>query len=378
MSETFPRWGLNPVDFIEVNPEKIKAEIITAYEAAANRTLADGDPVRLFLLTIADRFIVLQNNINIAARLNLLSYATGEHLDALGSNLSVERLQASHAVTTLSFALAQAMGNDFVIPAGYEVTNGLVTFATDAELVIRAGTTSGEISATCTTAGLAGNNYLAGQIQTIVSPLPFLASATNTTTTAGGADIESDEAFAERIRLAPNSYSVAGSSKAYEFHAYSVNPAIIDVSVVSPNAGEVKVYPLMAGGALPTSDLLDQMEAYLSSDTIRPLTDFVEALSPEVFPYEINVEYWISKEDIKKSESIQKAVEEAVENFRLWQQTKIGRDISPDKLICNVLDAGAARVDFATLSPIAWQQLNGNQVAQCSKVSIVYKGSKDE
>ena len=378
MSETFPRWGLNPVDFVEINPDKIKAEIITAYETAANRSLADGDPVRLFLLTIADRIIILQNNINIAARLNLLSYAQGEYLDALGSNLSVERLDASQAITTLQFTLTQALGNDFVIPANFEVTNGIVTFATDEELIIKAGDLTGEVSATCTTAGVAGNNYLAGQINTIVKPMAFLKSSTNTTTTFGGVDTESDEAFAERIRLVPNSFSVAGSSKSYVFHTFSVNPAIIDVSVMSPNPGEVKVYPLMAEGVLPTEDILDQIVAYLSSDTIRPLTDEVEALAPEVINYEINVDYWISKDEAKKSEAIQRAVENAIEDYRLWQQTKIGRDITPDKLICNVLAAGAARIDFATLKPSAWIELEGNQVAQCISVTINYKGSKDD
>ena len=134
----------------------------------------------------------------------------------------------------------------------------------------------------------------------------------------------------------------------------------------------------MTNGEMPTKDVLDQMEAYLSSDTIRPLTDFVQALSPVVKEYNIVVDYWISKEDIKQTEAIQNAVAEAVERYRLWQQTKIGRDITPDMLICNVLEAGAARVDLTTISPREWVELKGNEVAQCTGVVINYKGSKED
>lgn len=378
MAETLPRWGLQPVEFVETDPEKIKSEIITGYEEAAERTLAAGDPIRLFLLTLADRIILLQNNINIAAQQNLLSYAQGGNLDALGNNLSVERLQDSAAVTTMRFTLSQALGDDYTIPAGFEVTNGVVTFATDSELIIPAGSTTGDVAATCTTAGTAGNDFLAGQVSTIVRPLTFLASAQNTTITSGGAGSEDDPDYADRIRLAPNSFSVAGPTKAYEYHTYSVSSAIIDVSVTSPNPGEVKIYALLRGGTLPSAEVLDQIEAYLSSDTIRPLTDEVKALSPTAHNYTINVDFWIDKADVSKSEAIRAAVDTAVEQYKVWQQAKIGRDITPDQLICNVKAAGASRVDFSTLSPASWVKLEANEVAQCTNVTVTYKGTKDE
>lgn len=378
MSDTFPRWGLKDISFVETDPETIKAQIITEYENASGRSLADGDPVRVFLLTIAERFIHLQNLIDIAAKQNLIAYAQGDHLDALGNVLAVERLQASPAVTIIEFSLSQALGNDFIIVKGTKVTNGIVTFSTDEDLIIKSGDITGSINATCDTAGTMGNNYLVGQINTIVSPKAFLKEAKNTTVTNGGSDVESDESFAERLRLAPNSFSVAGPAKAYRYHALSVSPAIIDVACLSPNAGEVKIYPLLEGGKLPSAELIDQIEAYLSSDTIRPLTDELEVLSPVKRDYKIKVEYWINKEDATKVEAIGEAVNKAVEDYRVWQQTKIGRDITPDELICKVMSAGAARVDFSTLSPNAWQKLEGNEVAQCTEIIINYKGVKDE
>ncbi|MGN0887228.1 MAG: baseplate J/gp47 family protein [Candidatus Spyradenecus sp.] len=375
--ETFPRWGLQPVAFVETDPAKIEAEIITAYEQASGRTLADGDPVRLFLLTIAAVIIQQRACINLAAQQNLLSYATGANLDALGNNLSVARLAASPAVTTLRFTLAQALGTAYIIPMGYEVTNGTVTFATDDEAVIPIGETTVEVSATCTEGGTQGNKYLPGQITTAVKPMTFLAKAENITETAGGSDAESDADYAERIRLAPNRFSVAGPTKAYVFHAYSANAGVIDVGVNSPSPGEVKVYPLMAGGTLPTEDVCKQIAAYLSSEDIRPLTDHVEVLPPTAKEYTIYVDYWIARDKVPVASSIQKAVEAAVEDYRVWQQAKIGRDITPDQLIKQVVEAGAARVDFATLQP-AFATIAADEVAQCTGVTITYKGAKDE
>lgn len=378
MAETIPRWGLAPVNFLETDAETIRSQIITGFEQASGDTLAAGDPRRLFLLSIADVIIQQRTAINLAAQQNLLSYAQGGYLDALGQLLAVERMAESKAVTTLEFTLSQALGSVYTIPAGTQVTNGVVTFETDEDLLIPIGETTGEVSASCTVAGPVGNDYLAGQISTIVTPMTFVSGAQNTTITTGGADAESDPDFADRIRLAPNSFSVAGPEKAYVYHAKSVSPAIIDVKVDSPTPGEVDVYVLLTDGTLPTEDTLEQIEEHLSDENIRPLTDYVVVKAPTASNYEIELHYWINQEDSSKAAQIQADVEAAVEQYRLWQQTKIGRDITPGKLLQLVFAAGASRVDNSKLKPATWKKLEAMQVAQCTKVNVVYEGYKDE
>ena len=378
MAETIPRWGLAPVNFLETDAETIRSQIITGFEQASGDTLAAGDPRRLFLLSIADVIIQQRTAINLAAQQNLLSYAQGGYLDALGQLLAVERMAESKAVTTIEFTLSQALGSVYTIPAGTQVTNGVVTFETDEDLLIPIGETTGEVSASCTVAGPVGNDYLAGQISTIVTPMTFVSGAQNTTITTGGADAESDPDFADRIRLAPNSFSVAGPEKAYVYHAKSVSPAIIDVKVNSPTPGEVDVYVLLTDGTLPTEDTLEQIEEHLSDENIRPLTDYVVVKAPTASNYEIELHYWINQEDASKAAQIQADVEAAVEQYRLWQQTKIGRDITPGKLLQLVFAAGASRVDDSKMKPAAWKKLEAMQVAQCTKVNVVYEGYKDE
>lgn len=378
MAETIPRWGLPAVNFFETDSETIRSQVITGFEKVSGDTLAAGDPRRLFLLSVAEVIIQQRTAINQSAQQNLLSYAQGAYLDALGNLLSVERMEESRARTTIRFTLSQALGAVYTIPKGTHVTNGVIAFETDEDLLIPIGQTQGDVAASCTVAGVVGNDYLAGQIATIVTPMTFVAGAENTTITMGGADAEGDAEYAERIRLAPNSFSVAGPGKAYVYHAKSVSPAIIDVKVDSPTAGEVDIYVLLTGGTLPTSDTLEQIEAYLSAEEIRPLTDYVVVKAPTASNYEIELHYWISQEDSSKAAQIQADVEAAVEQYRVWQQTKIGRDITPGKLLQLVFAAGANRVDDSTMKPSAWKKLESMQVAQCTGVKVVYEGYKDE
>ncbi|MBO7173837.1 MAG: baseplate J/gp47 family protein, partial [Burkholderiaceae bacterium] len=139
MSETLPRWSMPEVNFVTIDPDTVKSEIFTLYESITGRTLATGDPVRLFLLTIAELIIQERVANNIAAQQNLLTYAQGQYLDEIGRGFLVTRLPASSAITTLQFQLSQGLANAYTIPVGFEVTNGIVTFATDEELVIAPG-----------------------------------------------------------------------------------------------------------------------------------------------------------------------------------------------------------------------------------------------
>lgn len=376
MSENFPRWGLPDVNFMETDPDQIRASIINRYETASGRSLAMGDPIRLFLLTVAAEIIQLRQVFNHAAQQNLLSYAQNQYLDALGVFLDCPRQEADRAVTQIQFTLTQALTGAFVIPAGFQITNGEVTFQTTEQVAIEPGGLQAVGQAECTESGVVGNGYLAGQISTIVAPLAFLATAANINESSGGSDEESDDSYAERLRLRPNSFSVAGPEKAYIFHAFSVSPSIIDVAVDSPTPGVVNVYTLLTGGELPQEAFLQEVESYLASEEVRPLTDDVHACCPSAVNYEVNVDYYVLNSDVVRLESIKEAVENAAQDFVTWQQSKIGRDINPDELISRIRAAGAGRIDHATLQP-AFQALNRSQVAQCSGVTITFKGLED-
>lgn len=377
MAETLPRFGLPEVNFLETDAAAIEAGIIAGYETAAKRPLAAGDPVRLFLLSIAAEIAQLRAEVNISAQCNLLSYAQGEYLDALGSYFGVTRLPASKARTTIRYTLSTALQDPVVIPAGSQVANGSITFETDAEASVPAGELYVDVPATCTTAGATGNGWLPGQINAMVEPIAYVAEVANTTASADGGDEEDDASLAERIKLAPNSFSTAGPRRAYEYHTYSASAAISDVAVDSPTPGLVNVYILAQGGTLPSQELVDATAEYLSAEDRRPLTDDLHVYAPTATEFGVVLKYYISIERQAEIETIRANVDRAVAEYVEWQTKKIGRDIVPDKLVQLVVEAGAWRVDASTLSP-EYTSVDLAHVAQCTGVSVTYMGLANE
>lgn len=163
---------LQDVVFVDADRETVQAELIGLYTSVTGRTLAQGDPVRLFLLTIAEIIIQQREYINYTGKQNLLKYAAGNNLDHLGILVGVERLPASSAVTTVLFALSEKRAVSTVIPAGTRVTAGdNVFFAIGSDAVIPAGTLQLDVSAACTQTGEIGNGYLPGELSTLVDPV---------------------------------------------------------------------------------------------------------------------------------------------------------------------------------------------------------------
>lgn len=72
------------IEFVDADAEHVKAALFADYISITGRTLAQGDPVRLFLLVLAEAFIRLLNNQNYVGKQNLLRYATGDNLDHSG------------------------------------------------------------------------------------------------------------------------------------------------------------------------------------------------------------------------------------------------------------------------------------------------------
>lgn len=369
--------NLPPVDFTGKSAADVEASIITGYEAASGNKLYPGDPVRLFLLSVAAIIVQQRVLIDFSAKQNLLSYSEGDYLDQLGFFYGDdgERLDPQSALTTLLYTLSAPQASVFTVPAGEQATDGRVIFATSEILNIPIGQTTGTVTAKALTPGIIGNGLVAGQINVQVQPRPLVQSVANTTTSSGGAEKESDEAYRERLRLLPGRFSVAGPTDAYRFWARTANQSITDVSVVGPPdiaPGNVEVYPLMSGGVLPTSDILEAVDAVLSKDNIRPLTDNLSVLAPTAVSYSINVQYWISEENAAQAISIQAAVAKAVEDYRIWQRSKIGRDIVPDELNRLMVTAGAKRVNI--ISPVFTPVGKSGVAQESAPPTIAYQG----
>lgn len=340
------------LNFVETDTEKIKQAVITQVEKDLGITLAPADPRRTFLESICYCIGLIQKQQDTTGKLNLLYFSKGEYLEHLANLLDVQRLPASFAGTKVEARLSTTLNYDVTIPAGIRITAGdEIYFSISSPITIKSGELKAEGIAKCTQAGTIGNNYVAGQINKIVDNLPFVVNIANTETTTGGEEIETDEHLRERTREAPESFSTTGPDGSYVFWTKTASPAIADVAVYSPSPGVVHVRPLLEGGELPNTQLLQDIEDILNAKDRRPLTDQVKALEPEQVEYDINVKYYISSNDAEQENTLKMAIEKAIrQDYVLWQKSALGRDIDPNQLIYIMRGAGAGRIEVT--SPI--------------------------
>ena len=370
---------LADVEFVNADKDAVVAALMADYKEIVKRSPAKGDPVRLFLLVVAESIVRMRNAINYTGKQNLLKYAEGEHLDHLGSFLDTPRLEAVEAVTTIKVTLSSARERNTEIPAGTRVSNGdRLYFALSEDGVVPAGQTEILLPASCMETGEIGNDYMAGEISTIVDPIPYVSQMTNITKTEGGSDREEDDHYRERIHEAPEKFSTAGSAGAYRYWAMTASALISDVKPYGPeeSPGTVELYVLLENGGIPEEEILQKVLNAVSADEkgVRPLTDYVKALPPNIVDYDINVEYYISKD--ADATATEKAAETAIDEYVLWQKTKLGRDINPDELLYRLKSINGVK-RARILSPL-FVELDDRQVAIANNVRLVMVGSEDE
>jgi len=379
---------------------QVAAAIITEYEGdffqitTFAKTLAPGDPVRILLLRMAARESQYRVLLNYGFQQNFILSAVGINLDAIGSNYGPlgARLPAASALTTLQFSINAPINIDIPIPINTTVSGSSstanVVFQTTAAGTIPAGSTSVAIPAACTQVGAIGNGYVAGQINSILNWIPpFIVAVTNLTTTQGGADVETDDAYAMRLALVPGAFSVAGSYQAYMFWGYTANVDISSVSIVGPNgdinqtppntaAGYVDVYILLQGGQIPGSSVIAQVQSFLSATTIRPLGDFVTVKVPNVVNYNIVGTFWVDPKNQNMLPQIEQQVQAVLPEFNTMTSSQIGRTVNPEHLGQMIMEAGAS--DYQLTAPTR-RILDASQVGiQSGTMALQYGGLQPE
>lgn len=345
---------MSDLELITIDSETLYNNAIQKMEIASGEPLYPGDERRIFTEALVEVLVGIANKCNAACTSKFLDYAEGDVLDALGARYGTTRIAATAAVATFEFTLSAAVLTDTTIPAGTLITtDGDIDFATDEDLVIEAGETTGTVTATCTTTGEDGNGYIAGSVAQLVDTITNVISAVNTETTAGGADEEDDDTYRERIRIAPSALSTAGSEKAYIYWAKSASSTIADVKVDVPSACIVNLYVMCKDGVLPNAALLELVEESCSADDKRPITDLVTAMAPTAITYNVEMTYYTTAEDETACEETIEGTDGAVAQYIAWQSGAIGRDINPDKLraLCLSPESGTGCIRLDITSP---------------------------
>ncbi|MER2153619.1 MAG: baseplate J/gp47 family protein [Solibacillus sp.] len=365
------RFNLPGLELLQKAPEIIEQSMLSIIENETGITLDNTDPRRVTVKALAYFVSLERNNLEHAIKQTFLSYAVDEALDHQGSNSNTPRIEPKAARTIIKYVLDENRVSTFVVNEGTRYLVSNTYFEAIETVAIPVGTHEFEIEAQCTEVGAIGNGYLPGEITTLVQPENWVVSISNTTTTSGGAELEDDEPYAERIRIADDKYSTAGAELGYEYWAKASSQNIIDISVDSPEPNKVDIRVLMVGGTLPTETDLDLVLERVNQKKVRPMTDVVTASAPDLVSYDANTTYWISIEKSAMVNKIQANVQQAYNDYLIWQRSKMGRDVDLSELVARLKTAGASRVNIDSLMFI---EIDHKSVAQAGSEQLVFGG----
>lgn len=375
--------GYPDISFIEnMTLENLQEQMIADFtekykeETGEELTLGLGDPNRLVLYAAALQIYQGMQYIDNAGKQSFLKYSYSGFLENLGALKGIQRNPGNPATAIERFTVSAVQNNAISIPMGTRVTAGdNVYFYTVEDAEIPAGAEYIDIQVECTEAGTGANGYEAGKINILVDSINYIGSVANTTKSEGGAEEESDEQLADRIYLAPSSYSTAGPDDAYEYWVKTCNSGITDVKVQSPSDGVVEIRFIMQDGTIPGEATLQEVATFLQNEKIRPLTDKVEVKAPVAQNYTINLTYYIAESDKNQASAIQQNVNSAVDAYKMWQCEKIGRDINPSYLMRLIMNAGAKR---AVIASPEFTVVSAENIALCTTVTVTYGGVESD
>ncbi|MEJ6008677.1 baseplate assembly protein [Novosphingobium aquae] len=184
---------------------------------------------------------------------------------------------------------------------------------------------------------------------------------------------ESDANFRQRIQLAPEGYTTAGSEGSYIFHGLGASALVKDIQAVSPDPGEVTVYVLSReGDGSADGDLIDVVTAALSAETVRPLTDNVTVLTADVTTYSIVAELVMYPGP--DAEVVRAAAEAAAAAYAAAVH-RIGYDVTLSGLYAALHQPGVQKVNLT--APVADIVATDGEASFADAITVTLAGATD-
>lgn len=184
---------------------------------------------------------------------------------------------------------------------------------------------------------------------------------------------ESDDDYRYRIQLSLEGLSTAGPEGAYIFHAMSADGQVLDASAISPEPGEVLITVLSrAGDGTASPELLATVDAALTDESVRPLTDFVTVQDATIVNYEVvaTLHFYAGPDRAVIMTNAQAAIEAYVTG-----QHRLGMDVTLSGIYAALHQPGVQRVDL--VSPTANLVVDRQSATYCTGITLT-DGGLDE
>ena len=265
------------ISFIEsMSLEETEAMAMEQYQRAfkeltgRDAELGTADTRRLLIKAFALVEYQTMQYIDAKGRMELLKTSTGAALDNLAALFGIYRKEAEKARSTERFTLSEPRAEVVAIPAGTRVkTKSGKYFNTLDYAEIKPGDDHVDVMIQAEEAGAGSSGIMAGDIDTLVDTIPYVASVENITDSTGGLDVEDDTSLTERVYLAPSKYSCAGPRDAYAYFVREWRSDVEDVQITSPSPCMVEIYVVMEGGRVPNETEQESLAEYINGETDR-------------------------------------------------------------------------------------------------------------
>ena len=228
---------------LQETEEQLKAEYARIYREQTGKELVLGEADAKTLLLKAFALIEYQTMqyADAKGQAELLKTSTGEALDALVALLGLTRQASKKATAKERFTLAEARADTVAVPAGTRVkTQGGRYFNTLDYAEIPPGATYVDTIVQAEEAGAESSGILAGEINILVDPIPYIASVSNVDESTGGLDVEDDDSL-----IAPPSSRKARRNPA-RLWTYAAPPGVSNLAQSATNLAGASAW--MDGG----------------------------------------------------------------------------------------------------------------------------------
>jgi phage-related baseplate assembly protein len=358
--------------FLNVNPSDALAQIKARFEEASGRVLYPAQIENLLLHVLAYRESLLRHDIQRCAEQGLASYAIGQHLDEMGALVGCQRLQPAAAECKIQFTLDEPapLGRSFAPGTRIMTGDGKVAFETIAvAYAIKGRDESNEVLARSLELGTGGNGLGVGVLCELYPKIAGV-SATNTTPTEGGGDLEGDEAYRGRIFLAAARYG-GGSAKGYRQLALSASALVSDALVLSGEDGNIFIYLLTADGA-PSQELLKKVQDFCNKDNARLINDYVLTFAAVERPYVIRAAITVYAGH--DAEIVLDKVRALAHGFAQKQALRLGRDVTPTQILMALWPEKDGLYHVELTEPSEILEIGPNEWAHAAEIEITLAG----
>lgn len=386
----------------DIDPEKDEAELKRYFEELTKKTLYPAQDESIMLSVINHQSTINQIKFADSMKNMFIRYAEGIWLDLIGDFYSTPRLRSTKASDVLQVKLYEVFQADKVLPKDSEIEtkDGLYIFKTTEDLIIPTGQIYGQVKIESEFAGSSLNDYGKGDINSLIKNYEYIEKVENLNGASGGSDPEEDENYRERLLIAPEKLSTAGTEEGYKYFAMSAHKDITDVSVdcpqkpatvevdettytevngtfisdtvngtidfrtgtmtlsfnepvssikiVIPPVATVELHALTKDGEASNA-ILEAISNELSPSNRRPLTDNLLIFSAEKEDFTVDANIKIKQN--ADYESVSKAVRDAIERYFENIKSKLGADVIKSQIIALINDVeGVYSVDLTNPS----------------------------